>query len=321
MRRSTAASGSCCGTDPAAYRPRVIIRNRRLRSEQARARLLAMAPRWVPTPEVLEAELRRIEAGDRGAVDAPSVAVAGAAAPDAVARGGVDGLPVVPGRRSVPALVALLAGALAGAALVWLLAVPRGAAAPDLQLSPPALTLSSPAPAASGSALPASSLGPASPAAAVTSSAQVVVVDVQGEVRKPGVVELPVGSRVVDALGAAGGVTSRASTITLNLAQVLVDGTQLLVPNRRAAVTSAGVGDAAPPTGGSAAGVPSAGPVDLNTATLEQLDALPGIGPVLAQRILDYRAQNGPFTSTDQLTDVSGIGDATYGDLEGLVRV
>jgi competence protein ComEA len=146
-----------------------------------------------------------------------------------------------------------------------------------------------------------------------------VVIDVQGQVHRPGVVELPEGSRVVDALAAAGGVTRRATTLTLNLAQVLVDGTQVLVPSRRRVTAGAASGatSAQPAEPGSMAG----GVVNLNTATLAQLDDLPGIGPVLAQRILDYRSEHGSFTTADQLMDVSGIGASTFADLESLVGV
>jgi competence protein ComEA len=173
-------------------------------------------------------------------------------------------------------------------------AIPTGAAA--LTTSPTA----PPVPTASGSA-----------SAAATSQ---VVVDVEGKVRHPGIVALPAGSRVVDALRAAG-LRPGVATTALNLARVLVDGEQLWV-GRRPPATAVG------PTS-SSGGTSSAatGPVNLNTATLEQLDALPGIGPVLAQRILDWRSAHGTFTSIDQLKDVSGIGDATFADLENLVTV
>ena len=141
-----------------------------------------------------------------------------------------------------------------------------------------------------------------------------MVVDVAGAVRRPGVVELPVGSRVVDALEAAGGMLPRGNSTTLNLARVLADGEQVLVPARGAAAVP---GSPLAPPGG----VVTPAQLDLNTATLEQLDTLPGIGPVLAQRILDWRTANGGFGSIDQLREVSGIGDATFAELEALVRV
>lgn len=135
-----------------------------------------------------------------------------------------------------------------------------------------------------------------------------VVVDVGGRVRRPGLVTLPLGSRVADALRAAGGVLRSRDLLSLNLAAKVADGQLLLVGVPGAAVAASGDGS-------------SAGPVDLNSATAEQLDALPGIGPVLAQHILDFRNAHGGFRSVDQLRDVSGIGDSTFADLAPLVTV
>lgn len=144
-----------------------------------------------------------------------------------------------------------------------------------------------------------------------TSSASVavgeVVVDVVGEVAGPGVVRLPTGSRVVDAVASAGGATSRAQLSALNLARVLVDGEQIVVPRR-------GAKAAAPAATSSADGL-----VDVNTADATALDALPGIGPVLAQRIVDTRAKH-PFSSVDELADVPGIGPSLLSRLRPLVR-
>jgi competence protein ComEA len=151
-------------------------------------------------------------------------------------------------------------------------------------------------------------------------------VHVVGAVRRPGVVELPAGSRVADAVAAVGGVTRRGDPASVNLARAAVDGEQVVVGRRGDA---GAVGAAVPPAPG-AAGTPGvaapgvsapAAPVDLNTATLEQLDALPGIGPVLGQRILDWRAANGRFSTVEELGEVSGIGEATLGDLRPLVTV
>jgi competence protein ComEA len=146
----------------------------------------------------------------------------------------------------------------------------------------------------------------------------VVVVDVAGRIRRPGIVTLPLGSRVADALEAAGGVRSDVELSTLNLARVLVDGEQLLVGVEAATppTTSATPPVAAPPP----AGVPGA-LVDLNTATEADLDTLPGIGPVTAQAILDWRAEHGGFTSVDELLEVSGIGEVTLEELRPLVTV
>lgn len=148
-------------------------------------------------------------------------------------------------------------------------------------------------------------------AAPSTSPTATVVVAVAGGVRRPGLFTLPVGSRVADAIRAAGGVRAGTNIGLLNLARRLVDGEQVIVG------AVAGSQPAAP------AGAPAApgAPLNLNTATLEQLDALPGVGPVLAQRILDYRTQHGAFRSVDQLREVTGIGEAKYADLRALVSV
>ena len=139
-----------------------------------------------------------------------------------------------------------------------------------------------------------------------------IVVDVGGRVRRPGLVTLPLGSRVADALRAAGGALRQRDLLSVNLAAKVSDGELLLVgvPGAGTSATSAGSGSAG-----------SAGPVNLNTATAEELDALPGIGPVLAQHILDWRTAHGSFRSVDQLRDVSGIGDSTFADLAPLVTV
>jgi len=181
-----------------------------------------------------------------------------------------------PGRGGVLALlaVALVAALVAGA--VVLRGRPQEVAVPVVE--------------ATGVPLPGVSAAP--PAGAV------VVVSVGGEVRSPGLVRLPAGSRVDDAVRAAGGPVDPAATGLLNLARVLVDGEQVLVGVELPA--------AAP-----GAGSPTGGLLDLNLASASELDALPGIGPVLAQRIVDWRTENGRFASVDQLREVTGIGDST----------
>lgn len=146
-----------------------------------------------------------------------------------------------------------------------------------------------------------------------TPSPATIVVHVAGEVRRPGVVRLPAGSRVIDAVEAAGGLKRGESVGGVNLARVLTDGERVEVGSEVDAV-------AQPPTGVS--GTSAAGsPLDLNTATAEQLDALPGIGPVTAAKILAWRSQHGRFTVVDELAEVSGIGPRTLEELRAHVRV
>ncbi len=165
-------------------------------------------------------------------------------------------------------------------------------------------------PAPVAAAAPAPSAEPA-PAEAAEEE-PTVVVSVVGLVARPGLVTLPEGARVADALAAAGGLLPEADPTSVNLAAVVSDGEQIAV----------GVPGAAPPApaAGGGSGAPS-GPLDLNSATAADLDALPGIGPVLAQRIVDHRDATGRFTSVEQLDDVPGIGPTTYAELSDLVRV
>ena len=148
---------------------------------------------------------------------------------------------------------------------------------------------------------------------------------VVGQVRRPQVVSLAPGSRVEDAVEAAGGATERADLTVMNLARPVVDGERIVVPRPGEKLPTpepvpagAGAGASAGTTAGGAA---PGTPVDLNTATVADLDALPGVGPVLAGRIVEWRQQNGGFKTVDDLGEVSGIGDATLAKLRPLVRV
>jgi competence protein ComEA len=150
-----------------------------------------------------------------------------------------------------------------------------------------------------------------------------VVVHVAGAVAKPGVQHLPAGSRVVDAVEAAGGAALDADQSRINLAAPLEDGQQVYVPR----LGEAGGGAGPAPGGASGGGAPGSGSsgaeqiVNLNTADVDQLDSLPGIGPAIAQAIVDHRERNGPFASVDQLLDVRGIGEAKLADLRERVTV
>jgi competence protein ComEA len=176
------------------------------------------------------------------------------------------------------------------------------------------------APPIIGSAEASAGGGAGGGAAPVVSSK--LVVYVVGAVRRPGVYRLAEGTRIEDAVLRAGGTTPRADLIGVNLAAPLVDGEQVLVPARLPAAVAAAEGlpgssggGAVPPAGGA---VP-AGPVQLSVATVEQLDTLPGIGPVTAQKIVDYRTAHGAFRSVDALDDVPGIGPSRVEQLRGLV--
>lgn len=175
--------------------------------------------------------------------------------------------------------------------------------APSTSPVPVAHTSAGPTPTSSGGSL-ATPAGTGSPGA--TGS---VVVDVAGKVLRPGVATLPAGSRVVDALRHAGGARPGVDLSALNLARVLLDGEQVLVGLPGAAAPGTAPGTAPGP------GPPAATKVNLNTATLEQLDGLPGVGPVTAQKILGWRTEHGSFTAVDELLEVDGIGEKTLAEL------
>jgi competence protein ComEA len=196
-------------------------------------------------------------------------------------------------RAELVGLVALLAVTLGGAGLWYVRSLPKPVAVASSNAGEDV-----PAPASSAS----------------TSPAVILLVDVAGWVRHPGVYEFDEGARVIDAIDAAGGARSGALLTSLNLAAPLTDGSQILVPKEG----DQGTAPVAGTTGGAA--VPGA-LINVNSATATELEALPGVGEVIAQAIVDYRTENGPFTSVDQLLDVSGIGDATLEDIRELVTV
>lgn len=230
---------------------------------------------WLPPelpeelPEELAVELSDEEAEERAHAAAP---------PRSWDRfGRID-----PGRRGVLALVGVAVAAALIAGLVLVRARPH-------EVVPPVVVS------------PGTPVG-ASPSAA----ARELVVAVAGKVRRPGLVRLPPGSRVDDAVRAAGGLLPGASYGLLNLARHLVDGEQVLVGVAGAAAGPAGA---------------SGGLLDLNTATAQDLDGLPGIGPVLADRIVAWRSEHGRFGSVDQLREVGGIGESKYAQLKSKVTV
>ena len=153
---------------------------------------------------------------------------------------------------------------------------------------------------------------PIAPALAVSKESRPrLTVHVVGAVRRPGLYRFDEGSRVADAVERAGGAARKADLSAINLAAPLADGLQVVVPRRMPVAGGAGAAASTAP-------VPS-GPLRLNTATAEQLDELPGVGPVMAQKIIDYREQNGAFTSVDELDAVPGIGPARLETLRDLV--
>ena len=289
--------------------------------------LLARPPGWVPPPEP----------GDTPG-DGPVLGVGDGPGPvSGFASGGSSAvalLPVAlrtgrldPGRRGAAALVlaALLAALVAGGVLL------RGR--PQEVVVPQVLASGSPLPGApvepasgpDGGSGPDAGSGPggasgAGGRAGPGVASEEVVVSVAGKVARPGLVRLPVGSRVDDALRAAGGPVAGTSPGLLNLARRLVDGEQVLVGVEPPPGSPAGAPTGA--SGAATAGTAAPGaPLDLNAATLADLDGLPGIGPVLAQRILDWRAEHTRFASVDQLREVTGIGEARYQDLKAQVAV
>ena len=142
-----------------------------------------------------------------------------------------------------------------------------------------------------------------------------LTVDVSGAVSRPGVYELPTGSRVEDAITAAGGLLADAYAESLNMAAPLSDGSKVLVPLRPAEESS----DPASNLNSLAPQTPTL--VNINTASVEELATLPGIGEVKAQAIITYRTEHGPFTSPEQIQEVSGIGPATYEKLKDLITI
>jgi competence protein ComEA len=166
-------------------------------------------------------------------------------------------------------------------------------------------------------AVPAGEPGAVPAPGSPTPSPAPVFVDVAGWVRRPGVYEFATGQRVIDAVEAAGGARPAADLTSLNLAAPLMDGTQILVPRAGSEPVGTGAGTTIPGTGGGTEGTL----VNVNTADATELETLNGVGEVIAAAIVEYRTQNGPFTSVDQLEDVSGIGPSTMEGIRDSVTV
>jgi competence protein ComEA len=213
-----------------------------------------------------------------------------------------------PGRSGLRVLAAVAAVVGVGAAvLAW-------AGRPDVEPVPGAGPPVASVPAAVDPGGAVGVTGAAGGTAAPAPSGAVIVVAVTGRVRRPGLVRLPAGARVADALDAAGGVLPGTDIAFLNLARRVADGELVVV----GLTPPPGV---APSGDGAVGEAPGGGPVNLNTAGLVELQTLPGVGPVLAQRILDYRQAHGGFRSVADLRQVSGIGDARFAQLKDLVTV
>jgi competence protein ComEA len=198
---------------------------------------------------------------------------------------------------SVAVIAVIAVVGLVVAVVVWA----RSGSAPEVVI-PPARAMSLP-----GSPAVAGGLGGPSPG-----STAGVTVHVVGQVRRPGVVTLTPGARVADAVRATGGVARSADLRSVNLARVLHDGEQIVV---------GAVGSAAPGPVSDSSAQAASSPINLNTATVEQLESLPGVGPVLAGRIIGWRTEHGSFTSVNELREVSGIGDSKFADLSKAVTV
>ena len=199
-------------------------------------------------------------------------------------------------RRELVALAVVCAVLLAGAALWYLRSLPRPVEVRSLRSERPA----------------------PGPTVTETSAPAILIVHVAGAVRNPGVYQFDAADRVIDAVQAAGGPTRKAALDGLNLASPLADGQQVVVPTRVPGGSGA-VPVPIPPSGAPPATTASL--VNVNTADVAQLETLPGVGPVLAQSIIDHRTEHGPFTTIEGLMDVSGIGPATLEEIRELVTL
>lgn len=275
-------------------------------SAHARTRLQQLAQQWRPTaPVPIETE--------PSSVWTALLDDDGGSSPDLMASHGPSGRSGVRLTGWTPSasrgLLVILAVAVALSGWWWWSGRPREAVA-----APAITSLGAPLTGAGSTAAPpvgAPSAGP-STAGATDAASAVVIVHVVGQVKHPGLVTLPRGARVDDAINAAGGVTKSHAADSVNLARVLVDGEQVIVGFAAQAVAGA-LGITSAPTAGTL--------LNLNSADATAFENLPGVGPVLAQRIVQWRATNGPFRSVDELSEVSGIGDSIMSQIRPMVTV
>lgn len=310
-----------------------LIRSRQADDEDAvalvrarMARLTGTAPRNRPVPgaeAVLTDDAAEAQDGhDGGSSPAPEWPEWRAALADRVP------LPLRRGRAGLErghVAVVVLVVVLGAVGAVLLLGTGRPEVVP-IEATVDASATPSPSPSDDDAAVADPSSGPAPVSASPPAQEQTagpIVVHVAGLVVSPGVVELPQGSRVIDAVEAAGGPSDEADLTPINLARVLSDGEQVVVASEPPPGTPLGAPPEAPADDGVGAGPGDVAsePVNLNTATQAELETLPGIGPALAQRILDWRMQHGQFSVIDELLEVSGIGEVRFADIEGLVTV
>jgi len=212
-------------------------------------------------------------------------------------------------RAELAGLVVVVILLLAGVGLWYSRSLPRPIDVATTAVTSAPFASSPPAP------VPGAALTPTSATPSVSSTIAVLIVDVTGAVRKPGVFDFQPGDRVIDAVRRAGGALEKADLTLLNLAAPLTDGQQILVPKKGATVSGV------PPVGTGTAPGTTGALINIITADEATLETLNGVGPVLAASILQYRTEHGPFASVDQLDEVSGIGPATLEDLRSQVTV
>ena len=220
-------------------------------------------------------------------------------------------------RAELAGLVIVIVLCVAGAAVWYLRSLPKPITVAEVPGG-----VATAVPPASGAAVPFVS---GAPMPSVSASGQPVaaapmIIDVTGHVRRPGVYEFPAGSRVIDAIERAGGPRENAVLSALNLAAPLADGQQVVVPGPKDPVAPVVPGAPAVPGTPAASGA-SGALVNVNTADATALETLPGVGEVTAAAIIEHRTENGPFTSVDQLEDVSGIGPSTLEEIRPHVTV